>query len=138
MLPRFDLGAFCKAIEQHKVTVAHIVPPIFILLAKDPSVRKYDLSSIRFFWSGAAPLSKELSDEVANLLNVGVIQGYGMTESSPVSHVPRLGNVVNGECLGTIKSKDTVQSLTLGFAGSIGELIPGMKARIVDENGNGE
>jgi acyl-CoA synthetase (AMP-forming)/AMP-acid ligase II len=97
VLPRFELAAFCKAIEQHKVTVAHIVPPIFILLAKDPSISKYDLTSIRFFWSGAAPLSKELSDAVAERLNVGVIQGYGMTESSPVSHVPRLENVVNGK-----------------------------------------
>ncbi|KAH8554355.1 hypothetical protein BGW37DRAFT_484434 [Umbelopsis sp. PMI_123] len=114
VLPRFEPASFLKAIETHRVTFCHIVPPIFILLAKDPSVTKYDLSSIRYFWSGAAPLSKELSEAVAQRLNVGVIQGYGMTESSPVSHTPLLSNIVNG---------------------SIGELLPGMKARIVDENG---
>ncbi|CAM0141002.1 unnamed protein product [Umbelopsis sp. WA50703] len=114
VLPKFELATFCKAIETHKVTIAHIVPPIFILLAKEPSVTKYDLSSIRYFWSGAAPLSKELSHAVANRLNVGAIQGYGMTESSPVSHVPHLCSEVPG---------------------SIGELLPGMRARIVDEDG---
>jgi 4-coumarate--CoA ligase len=117
VLPKFELATFCKAIETHKVTIAHIVPPIFILLAKEPSVTKYDLSSIRYFWSGAAPLSKELSHAVANRLNVGAIQGYGMTESSPVSHVPHLCSEVPG---------------------SIGELLPGMRARIVDEDGKGE
>ncbi|KAG2173429.1 hypothetical protein INT44_008781 [Umbelopsis vinacea] len=114
VLPRFELASFLNAIATHRVTFCHIVPPIFILLAKDPSVTKYDLSCVRYFWSGAAPLSKELSEAVAQRLNVGVLQGYGMTESSPVSHTPILSNIING---------------------SIGELLPGMKARIVDESG---
>lgn len=105
VLPRFELASFLKAIETHRVTFCHIVPPIFILLAKEPSVTKYDLSSIRYFWSGAAPLSKELSEAVAQRLNVGVIQGYGMTESSPVSHTPKLSNIVNGRFI-FLKRKD--------------------------------
>ncbi len=45
-------------LQEHRVTVAHIVPPIALLLAKHPSVAQYDVSSLRAVFSGAAPLSR--------------------------------------------------------------------------------
>jgi non-ribosomal peptide synthetase component E (peptide arylation enzyme) len=51
-MSRFDLEHFCQLIERHKVTFANIVPPVAVLLAKSPIVKKYDLSSIRNFGSG--------------------------------------------------------------------------------------
>lgn len=52
VMSRFDLEHFCQLIERHKVTFANIVPPVAVLLAKSPIVKKYDLSSIRNFGSG--------------------------------------------------------------------------------------
>ncbi|KAJ0075203.1 hypothetical protein Patl1_34854 [Pistacia atlantica] len=71
--------------RRYKVTVAPIVPPIVLAIAKSPDVDKYDLSSIRIIKSGAAPLGKELEDSVrAKFPNATLGQGYGMTEAGPV------------------------------------------------------
>lgn len=86
-MPRFDLEQFLQLIEKHKITRSNLVPPIMLALAKHPLVDKYDLSSIVELLSGAAPLSEELGEAVAQRLNCNVIQGYGMTETSPVTHV---------------------------------------------------
>src|SRR6185436_10512052 len=62
-MPRFDLEQFLSAIQKYRVTLSHIVPPIVLKLAKDPSIDDYDLSSLRTIFSGAAPLGAELSRE---------------------------------------------------------------------------
>ena len=85
-MPRFDLEQFLGLIAEHGVTGAYVVPPIALALAKHPAVEGADLSSLRFIMSGAAPLGPELTDQVADRLDVPVTQGYGMTELSPVSH----------------------------------------------------
>jgi acyl-CoA synthetase (AMP-forming)/AMP-acid ligase II len=110
-MPRFDLEQFLGLIEQHRVTAAYVVPPIALALAKHPAVEGHDLSSLRMVMSGAAPLGPELTEQVGERLGVPVTQGYGMTELSPVTHVSRL---------------DAIKS------GSIGPLVPGTEARIVD------
>lgn len=86
-LPRFDFEQFLKTMQDHKVTVAHIVPPIALGLVKNPLVANFDLSSLRMIFSGAAPLGAELSRECAERLNCDVVQGYGMTETSPCTHI---------------------------------------------------
>lgn len=85
-MPRFDFDQFMAMIEKYRVTMAHIVPPIVLKLAKDPSIVKYNLSSLNTIFSGAAPLGAELSFECMKKLNCGIRQGYGMTETSPVTH----------------------------------------------------
>jgi acyl-CoA synthetase (AMP-forming)/AMP-acid ligase II len=55
-------------------------------LAKDPLVDKYDLSSLKMVFSGAAPLGPDLSRECVERIGCGIRQGYGMTETSPVTH----------------------------------------------------
>lgn len=86
-MPRFDLVKFCQAIQKYKVNVAHVVPPILVLLAKSPIIDQFDLSSVKYWISGAAPLSAELSHAVCKRLNTRCVQTYGMTELSPGSHL---------------------------------------------------
>jgi len=62
------------------------VPPIVLKLARDPMIDNYDLSSLKMIFSGAAPLGPELSRECMQRLGCGIRQGYGMTETSPVTH----------------------------------------------------
>jgi acyl-CoA synthetase (AMP-forming)/AMP-acid ligase II len=62
------------------------VPPILVALAKHPLVDKYDLSSLEGIMSGAAPLGGELAQAVEERLGCVVGQGYGLTETSPVTH----------------------------------------------------
>jgi acyl-CoA synthetase (AMP-forming)/AMP-acid ligase II len=86
LMPRFDLEQFLAAIQKYRITLSHIVPPIVLKLAKDPMVDDYDLSSLRMIFSGAAPLGAELSRECMNRIKCGIRQGYGLTETSPVTH----------------------------------------------------
>jgi acyl-CoA synthetase (AMP-forming)/AMP-acid ligase II len=86
-MPRFDLDQFLGIVEEHGATLGFIVPPIALALAKHPAVEGRDLSSLRLLMSGAAPLGAELTGQVEERLGCLVIQGYGMTETSPVTHV---------------------------------------------------
>jgi acyl-CoA synthetase (AMP-forming)/AMP-acid ligase II len=86
-MPRFDLDQFLGLIAEHGVTRAYVVPPIALALAKHPAVDDSDLSSIRTIMSGAAPLGAELAEQVAGRIGTTVVQGYGLTETSPVTHM---------------------------------------------------
>jgi len=85
-MPRFDLEQALTITQQRKVSWFFAVPPIVLGLAKHPMVDDFDLSSVKVVFSGAAPLSAELGDECAARLGCAVVQGFGMTELSPVSH----------------------------------------------------
>jgi acyl-CoA synthetase (AMP-forming)/AMP-acid ligase II len=86
-MPRFDLEQFLSLIAEHRVTHAFVVPPIALGLAKHPAVDDADLSSLELINSGAAPLGVELAEAVANRVGATVTQGYGLTETSPVTHI---------------------------------------------------
>lgn len=85
-MPRFDMGEALQAVQDLKITRFFAVPPIVLGLANAPIVSDYDTSSIRQVFSGAAPLGAELAQKAAERLGCEVVQGYGMTELSPVSH----------------------------------------------------
>ncbi|WP_370333734.1 4-coumarate--CoA ligase family protein [Mycolicibacterium hippocampi] len=87
IMPSFDLGEFLGNIAEHKCTIAFIAPPVAVALAKHPLVDSYDLSSLNVVMSGAAPLDADLGRAVAERLGCKVVQGYGMSELSPVSHI---------------------------------------------------
>ncbi|MEI7631224.1 MAG: AMP-binding protein, partial [Actinomycetes bacterium] len=110
-VPRFDLEQCLGIIQEHKITRLFAVPPIVLALAKHPLVDKYDLSSLKQVFSGAAPLSAELAQEAATRIDCDVVQGFGMTELSPVSHVTWPGQFKPG---------------------TVGVAIPNTKCRIVD------
>ncbi len=88
-MPRFDLDQFLSLTAEHGATRIYVVPPIALALAKHPAVDGHDLSSVQVTMSGAAPLGAELADRVAGRIDCKVIQGYGLTETSPVTHVIR-------------------------------------------------
>ncbi len=85
-MPRFDMVEALQAVQELKITRFFAVPPIVLGLANAPIVDEYDTSSIRQVFSGAAPLGAELAAKAAERLGCEVVQGFGMTELSPVSH----------------------------------------------------
>jgi 4-coumarate--CoA ligase len=97
-MPRFDLEQFLQLHQDHGITRSFVAPPIVVALAKHPIVDNYDLSKLEQVFSGAAPLSAELALECGARLGCDVVQGYGMTELSPVSHLTPPGNVKPGSC----------------------------------------
>ncbi|CAD5323717.1 unnamed protein product [Arabidopsis thaliana] len=85
IMPKFEITLLLEQIQRCKVTVAMVVPPIVLAIAKSPETEKYDPSSVRMVKSGAAPLGKELEDAIsAKFPNAKLGQGYGMTEAGPV------------------------------------------------------
>jgi acyl-CoA synthetase (AMP-forming)/AMP-acid ligase II len=85
-MPRFELEPCLQAVQEHRVTRFFLVPPIVVQLAKSPVVDKYDLSSIKVAFSGAAPLDADTARAVSERIGCRLLQGYGLTETSPVSH----------------------------------------------------
>ena len=86
-MPRFDLVQFLELIQKYKITRINLVPPVLLALAKHPIIDQYDVSSVTEMTSGAAPLSEALAETVIRRLECNVTQGYGLTETSPVTHV---------------------------------------------------
>lgn len=95
-MPRFDLEQFLQLHQQYGVTRSFVAPPIVVALAKHPIVDNYDLSHVSQVFSGAAPLSAELAEEASTRLGCEVVQGYGMTEASPVTQLTPIGQFKPG------------------------------------------
>ncbi|KAL8283894.1 hypothetical protein RQP46_005326 [Phenoliferia psychrophenolica] len=126
LMPKFELGSFCRAIEKYRGTVSALVPPIALLLAKSPVVDNYDLSSLRLIVSGAAPLGPELEKSLAARLKCHVAQAYGLSEMSPSTHycpisMPKSGSI--GPLLPNLRVKlrdpDTGEDAPVGGPGEI-------------------
>eukprot|EP01135_Chromosphaera_perkinsii_P000359 Nk52_evm6s78 gene=Nk52_evmTU6s78 len=112
LMPKFDLANFFQMVETHKVTTAHIVPPIALGMAKHPIADNYDLSSLEIVFCAAAPLGAETQMALEKRFPFLIAkQGYGMTELSPAAIV-----APNGE----------------SRPGSCGILLPNTEAKIVD------
>jgi acyl-CoA synthetase (AMP-forming)/AMP-acid ligase II len=112
-LPRFELSGFLRVIQDYRITRAWVVPPIVLALAKHPLVDQFDLSSLEFMNSGAAPLSAELEVACGKRLGCNMQQGYGLTETSPVTHA-------------------VTDKLAGKMPGAIGPAVPNTECRIVD------
>ncbi len=95
-MPRFDLEQFLQLHQDHGVTRSFVAPPMVVALAKHPIIDNYDLSKLEQVFSGAAPLSAELAVEAGARIDSEVVQGYGMTELSPVSHLTPSGQFKPG------------------------------------------
>lgn len=117
VMTKFEIVAMLDVIQRFKVTIAPLVPPIVLALAKNPVVEKYDLSSVRMLMSGAAPLGKDLEASFQARIPQAVIgQGYGMTEAGPVLAM----------CLAFAKKPLAVKS------GACGTVVRNAEVKIID------
>lgn len=113
MLQRFELESFLQTLQDYRVTMAPLVPPLVLTMAKHPAVDLYDLSALRLVFSGAAPLSEGVTRACMERLGCAVRQGYGMTETSPATHM---------------SPADPAQNRP----GSVGPCVPETECRLID------
>jgi acyl-CoA synthetase (AMP-forming)/AMP-acid ligase II len=111
-MPRFELEPCLQAVQDHSVTRFFLVPPIVVLLAKHPAIDRYDLSSVERAFSGAAPLDADTAEAASKRIGCRISQGYGLTETSPVSHI--------------VADRETP------VPGSVGSTVPNTECKIVD------
>ncbi len=91
VLPGFDPQRFVDLTIRHQATNLFVVPPALLALANMGDQLGADLSSVHYVMSGAAPLPIDVARRVEEHYDVEVVQGYGMTEASPVTHISLLG-----------------------------------------------
>jgi long-chain acyl-CoA synthetase len=115
LLPRFEPEQVLEAIGKYKPRLFPGAPIMYQTLAHHPEVGKFDLRSIEACISGAAPLAPEVQSAFESVTGGRVVEGYGLTEASPVTHC----NPVHGE----------------RRTGSIGLPFPSTDARVVDADG---
>ena len=87
LMGRFDPDLLLDLLSRHRVTSLYTAPPVILALSHHPRLGQYDLSALRMICSGAAPLSADLQHRVSAALGVPIVQGYGLTETSPVTHM---------------------------------------------------
>ena len=125
MLPSFTMPSMLSAVVEYQIEELLLVPPILIRLVRDPAVAEYDLSCVKRFSSGAAPLS----EEVISLLEkkfpgTGFKQGYGMTESCSciTAHDPGHYGYKYAHAVGIVCASTEVRILKEdGSGGGVGE-----------------
>lgn len=112
ILPRFEIEALMQAINTYKPTLFPGVPTMYIAVNNYPQLAQYDVRSIRYCISGSAPLPVEVAQKFEELTGGCLVEGYGLSETSPVTHCNAM--------LGQRK------------VGSIGMPLPDTLARVVD------
>lgn len=86
LIPRFDVKQILEAIHKEKPTLFPGAPTMYIALINHPDLKNYNLSSIEACISGSAPLPVEVQQRFEELTGGKLVEGYGLTESSPVTH----------------------------------------------------
>ncbi len=87
VLERFDLGECLRAIARERITTVFAVPPALVAFLASPETPKTDWSSVRHVMIGAAPCPPDLSRRFREVTGVPVVQGYGLTEAAPLTHL---------------------------------------------------
>ncbi|MCW5772860.1 MAG: long-chain fatty acid--CoA ligase [Rhodospirillaceae bacterium] len=112
MLPRFELGAVMKLIPKKKPTIFHGVPTMYVAIAGHKDASTTDMTSIRGCISGGAPLPVEVKQKFEKITGGTLVEGYGLTESSPIA------------CCNPVEG--------VNRPGSIGVPVPGTRIVITD------
>jgi len=112
ILPRFELRAALNVIRKYRPTIYHGVPTMYVAFNGAPNVKRYGFHSLRVCMSGGAPLPVEVRQQFEALTGGRLLEGYGLTETSPVTHI----NPPDGLCK----------------TGSMGMTIADTEARIMD------
>jgi long-chain acyl-CoA synthetase len=113
LIPRFEPIPVLEAIQALRATIFLGAPPMYIAWVNTPGLENYDLSSLRVVNSGAAPLPREVLSRFKEATGIEIQEGYGLTETAPVSH--------------TNSAAPEIRPGTIGWA------LPGVDARVVDE-----
>ncbi|XP_058465877.1 uncharacterized protein LOC131439176 [Malaya genurostris] len=125
LMPKFDAVLFLQSIEKYKVNLMSVVPPLMVFLAKHPMVDNYDLSSLMTLFCGAAPLSKEIEDQVRERLGIAFVrQGYGMTETTYVM-LMQTGFENKAGCVGQVRMGQWVKVIDPDSGKILGPNQPG-------------
>ena len=116
LLPRFDAGKALEIIERDGVTIFEGVPTMYVGMLRHPNLATTDVSTLRGAMTGGSPMPLEVLHEFERIFGIQLLEGYGLSETSPVVsfNVPGPGRV----------------------AGSIGKPVPGMQVRVLDPDGN--
>ncbi|KAF8128314.1 phenylacetyl-CoA ligase [Mycena galopus ATCC 62051] len=117
VVPNFNLIGMLDSITRYRMQHLVLVPPMAVALCKSPVVKKYDLSKIKFITCGAAPMTSELQGQLSQLCpQAKIAQVYGATEAPAAI---------------------TMTPISRPFtAGSAGNLMPGMQARLIKSDGS--
>jgi acyl-CoA synthetase (AMP-forming)/AMP-acid ligase II len=113
LMRRFEPESFLQTIQKYRIEVAPLVPPLVVVLAKHPVVENYDLSSLKLVTSGAAPLGADMQCACQNRLGTPVVQAYGLTETTGITH-------------------GSVEAISKNKPGSVGPCGPNTRCKIVD------
>lgn len=115
IIKKFNLRQFLQVIQDYKVSLVNVPPPIVVLLCQSPLVNEFDLSSVKEIKCGAAPLANEFEKRIMQKFKLKQVgQAYGMTETTL------------GVCF--IPPNNYKE-------GSVGRLVPAMQAKVIDESG---
>jgi long-chain acyl-CoA synthetase len=87
ILPRFDMDGFIRTLKKYRPTMLPGVPTLFVALINDPRLPQLDFSEMWACISGSAPLPLEVRDRFEALSGCRILEGYGLTEASPVTHI---------------------------------------------------
>lgn len=118
-VPRYDLNQFLATLEQYKITIAPLVPPLVLALSRAPAVDDYDLSNLRLIHCGAATLADRVARACEARLGCHIRYGYGLTEVSPLSHA-------------------SLADPSRHRPGSVGYCLPNTECKIVDNTSGAE
>jgi len=113
LVARFDAERIFALFEKHRVTTFYGAPPMYFAFVNTPGLEKYDVSSLRGAFSGAAPLPVVILERFKERTGVEISEGYGLSETAPTL-CSNLAGPVNKP-------------------GSVGPPIPGVEIRLVDE-----
>ena len=113
LLPKFKTEDVLKAIQKYKTTVFPGIQAMYLAINGNPETHKYNLKSIKYCISGAGPLHQEVQEKFESITGAMVVEGYGLSEASPVTHVNPFSRISRK-------------------IGSIGLPLPGTDAKIVD------
>jgi len=102
LLPRPDPTEILKAIQNRHVTVYCGVPTLYSMLIDHPDIHKYNLKTVKFCISGSAPLPPEVQKRFMELTGGVLVEGYGLTETSPVTHSNPLDPTLKTVKIGSI------------------------------------
>jgi fatty-acyl-CoA synthase len=122
---KVDIKTIFESIQMEKVTITAAVPTVYSMMLTHPEGDKYDLSSLKYAFSGGAPTSTELIRAFREKFGVQLITSYGLTETCPVLAKAHLKPHMNDW---SPERKDEVFSKT-------GLPLPGLDVRVIDEQG---